>query len=122
VAAREPAGRTDEFVLSQGSSVRNVKCAPDHARPRRSNQLHEESAKLLKNKIAVIYGAGGAVGGALARAFARQGARVFLTGHTLVSVEARSVRSWISYEDFAVAILDAIEWPRHIQRRFTVGY
>jgi putative NADH-flavin reductase len=31
-------------------------------------------------------------------------------------------RSRISYEDFAVAILDEIEWPRHIQRRFTVGY
>jgi putative NADH-flavin reductase len=33
-----------------------------------------------------------------------------------------SGRSWISYEDFAAAILDEIEWPRHIQRRFTVGY
>jgi len=31
-------------------------------------------------------------------------------------------RSWISYEDFAVAILDEIESPRYIQRRFTVGY
>ena len=31
-------------------------------------------------------------------------------------------RSHISYEDFAVAILDEIEEPRHIQRRFTVGY
>ena len=31
-------------------------------------------------------------------------------------------RSWISYEDFAFAILDEIEWPQHIQRRFTVGY
>jgi putative NADH-flavin reductase len=31
-------------------------------------------------------------------------------------------RSWISYEDFAVAIVDEIEWPRHIQGRFTVGY
>jgi len=35
---------------------------------------------LLENKNAVIYGAGGAVGGAVARAFAREGARVFLTG------------------------------------------
>ncbi|HEX4448566.1 MAG TPA: SDR family oxidoreductase [Polyangiaceae bacterium] len=35
---------------------------------------------LLKNKNAVIYGAGGAVGGAVARAFAREGARVFLAG------------------------------------------
>jgi NAD(P)-dependent dehydrogenase (short-subunit alcohol dehydrogenase family) len=43
---------------------------------------------LLTNKNAVVYGAGGAVGGAVARAFARQGARVFLTGRTLSKVEA----------------------------------
>ena len=43
---------------------------------------------LLENKSAVIYGAGGAVGSALARAFARDGARVFLAGRTLAKVEA----------------------------------
>jgi len=31
-------------------------------------------------------------------------------------------RSWISYEDFAVALADEIERPAHIRRRFTVGY
>jgi NAD(P)-dependent dehydrogenase (short-subunit alcohol dehydrogenase family) len=35
---------------------------------------------LLEGKTAVIYGAGGAIGGAVARAFAREGARLFLTG------------------------------------------
>lgn len=34
----------------------------------------------LKNKTAVIYGAGGAIGSAVARTFAKEGARVFLTG------------------------------------------
>jgi NAD(P)-dependent dehydrogenase (short-subunit alcohol dehydrogenase family) len=42
----------------------------------------------LKDKIAVIYGAGGGIGGAVARAFAREGARLFLTGRRLASVEA----------------------------------
>ncbi len=42
---------------------------------------------LLKNKNAVIYGAGGAVGGAVARAFGREGARLFLTGRNLASVD-----------------------------------
>jgi NAD(P)-dependent dehydrogenase (short-subunit alcohol dehydrogenase family) len=42
---------------------------------------------LLKNKSAVIYGSGGAVGGAVARAFAREGAHVFLAGHRVASVE-----------------------------------
>jgi NAD(P)-dependent dehydrogenase (short-subunit alcohol dehydrogenase family) len=43
---------------------------------------------LLKNKVAVIYGAGGAIGGAVARSFASEGARVFLTGRQRASVEA----------------------------------
>src|SRR6266849_2921967 len=43
---------------------------------------------LLSNKNAVIYGAGGAIGGAVARAFAREGATVFLTGRGLKEVES----------------------------------
>ncbi|MGE5802596.1 MAG: SDR family NAD(P)-dependent oxidoreductase [Gemmatimonadota bacterium] len=43
---------------------------------------------LLKHKVAVIYGAGGGVGGAVARAFAREGANVFLTGRHRAPVEA----------------------------------
>jgi hypothetical protein len=31
-------------------------------------------------------------------------------------------KSWISYEDFAVALLDEIEAPKHVRQRFTVGY
>jgi NAD(P)-dependent dehydrogenase (short-subunit alcohol dehydrogenase family) len=42
---------------------------------------------MLQDKVAVIYGAGGAIGGAVARAFAAEGARVFLTGHVLAPVE-----------------------------------
>ncbi|MBN8636705.1 MAG: SDR family oxidoreductase [Anaerolineae bacterium] len=43
---------------------------------------------LLVNKIAVIYGGAGAVGGAIARAFAREGARVFLAGRTRATLES----------------------------------
>ena len=42
---------------------------------------------ILKDKVAVIYGAGGAIGGAVARAFASEGARLFLTGRVLAPVE-----------------------------------
>jgi putative NADH-flavin reductase len=31
-------------------------------------------------------------------------------------------KSWISFEDFAVALADEIERPAHIRTRFTVGY
>ena len=43
---------------------------------------------LLENKNAVIYGGGGSIGGAVARAFAREGARVFLAGRTPATLEA----------------------------------
>jgi NAD(P)-dependent dehydrogenase (short-subunit alcohol dehydrogenase family) len=42
---------------------------------------------LLDGKNAVIYGGGGAIGGAVARAFAREGARVHLAGRTLEKLE-----------------------------------
>ncbi|HZM46582.1 MAG TPA: SDR family oxidoreductase [Burkholderiales bacterium] len=43
---------------------------------------------LLENKNAVIYGGGGAIGGAVARVFAREGARVFLAGRTQSKLDA----------------------------------
>ncbi len=42
---------------------------------------------LLEDKNAIIYGAGGAIGCVVARAFAREGAGVFLAGRTLQSLE-----------------------------------
>jgi NAD(P)-dependent dehydrogenase (short-subunit alcohol dehydrogenase family) len=42
----------------------------------------------LKDKIAVIHGGGGALGGAAAWAFAREGARVFLAGRTPARLDA----------------------------------
>jgi NAD(P)-dependent dehydrogenase (short-subunit alcohol dehydrogenase family) len=43
---------------------------------------------MLKDKVAVIYGAGGGVGGAVARAYSREGAKLFLTGRRRAPVEA----------------------------------
>lgn len=37
---------------------------------------------LLENKVAVIYGGGGRIGAGVARAFGREGARIFLEGRT----------------------------------------
>jgi 3-oxoacyl-[acyl-carrier protein] reductase len=45
------------------------------------------STSLLQNKHAVIFGAGGAVGEAVAKEFAAQGATVFLSGRRLANVE-----------------------------------
>ena len=42
---------------------------------------------LLEGKNAIIYGGGGAIGSAVARAFAAEGARVYLAGRTLEKLE-----------------------------------
>jgi NAD(P)-dependent dehydrogenase (short-subunit alcohol dehydrogenase family) len=42
---------------------------------------------LLQNRNAVIYGGGGAIGGAVARVFAREGATVFIAGRTRASLD-----------------------------------
>ncbi|XRQ05157.1 SDR family NAD(P)-dependent oxidoreductase, partial [Actinomadura welshii] len=43
---------------------------------------------LLENKTAIIYGGGGSIGGAMARGFAAEGARVFLAGRTPAPLDA----------------------------------
>lgn len=49
---------------------------------------------MLNGKIAVVHGAGGAIGSGVARSFAREGAKVFLSGRRLASVAsvAREIR------------------------------
>ena len=50
---------------------------------------------LLANKTAIVYGGGGAIGGAAARVFAREGARVHLAGRTRskLAAVARDIQS-----------------------------
>lgn len=64
---------------------------------------------MLQNKNAVIYGAGGSLGGAVAKALAQAGAHVFLTGRTLGPLEkiASEIRS--GGGKAAVALVDALD-------------
>src|SRR4030095_8863278 len=73
---------------------------------------------LPQNKNAVIYGAGGAIGGAVARAFAREGAKLFLTGRRGAPVEAVAkdiVSAGGSAEPAEVDALDEQAIDRHLQ-------
>jgi NAD(P)-dependent dehydrogenase (short-subunit alcohol dehydrogenase family) len=73
---------------------------------------------LLQDKVAVIYGAGGAIGGAVARAFASEGARLFLTGRQLAPVEAvanQIVAAGGSAEAAQVDALDEQAVDQHLQ-------
>ena len=64
---------------------------------------------MLQDKVAVIYGAGGAIGGAVARAFASEGAKVFLTGRLRGPVEA-AAQDIVSAGGFAAAAeVDAVD-------------
>ena len=64
---------------------------------------------LLKNKVAVIFAAGGAVGASVAREFVREGATVFLSGRNLASVKkiAREIGS--SDAQVSVEQIDALD-------------
>lgn len=73
---------------------------------------------MLNDKVAVIYGAGGGIGGAVARAFAREGAKVFLTGRRLAPVEAvakEAVSAGGSAEASEVDALDERAVDEHLQ-------
>ncbi|MGJ6964408.1 SDR family NAD(P)-dependent oxidoreductase [Streptosporangium sp. G11] len=73
---------------------------------------------ILKDKVAVIYGAGGGIGGAIARAFASEGAAVFLTGRRLAPVEVVAkdiVSAGGSAEAAEVDAIDEQAVDRHLQ-------
>ena len=64
---------------------------------------------LLEHKVAVVYGGGGKVGGAVARAFAREGARVFLAGRTEAPLEAVAEEIRGAGGEAAAATLDVLD-------------
>jgi NAD(P)-dependent dehydrogenase (short-subunit alcohol dehydrogenase family) len=64
---------------------------------------------MLKDKVAVIYGAGGAIGSAVARAFAREGASLFLTGRQRASLEAVAKEMHSAGGSIKAAEIDALD-------------
>ena len=73
---------------------------------------------ILRNKVAVIYGAGGGIGGAVARAFAKEGAKVFLTGLHGAAVEAMArdiIAAGGSAEAAEVDALNEHDIDKHLQ-------
>jgi NAD(P)-dependent dehydrogenase (short-subunit alcohol dehydrogenase family) len=86
--------------------------------PHRASKDRKEPEMMLNDKVAVIYGAGGAIGGATARAFAAEGATLFLTGRNLAPVEAVAkdiVAAGGSAEAAEVDAFDEQALDRHLQ-------
>jgi hypothetical protein len=79
---------------------------------------NKETNMMLKNKVAVIYGAGGSIGGAVAHAFAREGATVFLTGRkraAVALVAKEIVSAGGAAETAEVDALDEQAVEKHLQ-------
>ncbi len=64
---------------------------------------------MLDGKVAVIYGAGGSIGGAVARTFAQEGARVFLAGRTGATIEKVAEDIRLHGGEADTAIVDALD-------------
>jgi len=67
------------------------------------------SASLLQGKHAVVFGAGGSVGAAVAKEFAAEGADVFLAGRTRSNVEEVSRRIASAGGKAHAAVVDALD-------------
>ena len=64
---------------------------------------------LLGGKTAIIYGAGGSIGAAVAATFAREGATVVLAGRTLDSLDAVAKQITADGGQARVSVLDALD-------------
>jgi NAD(P)-dependent dehydrogenase (short-subunit alcohol dehydrogenase family) len=64
---------------------------------------------LLKDKNAVIYGAAGAIGSAVAQKFASEGARVFLAGRNLAALDAVAKQITEAGGKAETAVVDALD-------------
>ena len=72
---------------------------------------------LLESKNAVIYGAGGSIGGAVARAFAREGARCFSPAARAATLEAVAEEIRSAGGAAETAEVDALDEARSTPRR-----
>jgi NAD(P)-dependent dehydrogenase (short-subunit alcohol dehydrogenase family) len=74
---------------------------------------------MLSNKNAIIYGAGGSLGSAVSKALAEAGAKVFLTGRTLNSLEKVAdeiIRAGGDADIYQVNALNETEISAHIKK------
>jgi NAD(P)-dependent dehydrogenase (short-subunit alcohol dehydrogenase family) len=67
------------------------------------------NAHMLQDKSAVVFGAGGSIGAAIAKEFATEGARVFLAGRTKASLEAVAKQIIADGGDARTAVFDVLD-------------
>jgi len=67
------------------------------------------SGRTLENKCAVVFGAGGSIGAAVAREFAAEGARVFLAGRRKANLEAVAEQIAAAGGKAETTVVDALD-------------
>ena len=73
------------------------------------NQGVGTNGRMLEGKCAVVFGAGGSIGAAVAREFAAEGARVFLAGRTKASLEAVAKQITTAGGGAQTTVVDALD-------------
>jgi 3-oxoacyl-[acyl-carrier protein] reductase len=76
---------------------------------RKQTDFINNDTMLLQNKNAIVYGAGGSIGGAVAKAFAKDGAKVFLTGRTVEKLDAVAKEIVDNGGRAETAVVDALD-------------
>jgi len=66
-------------------------------------------ARILEHKSAVVFGAGGSIGAAVAKEFAAEGARVFLAGRTKDNLEAVAQQITAAGGEAHTTVVDALD-------------
>jgi len=110
--AMEAASRR-EFLASGAAVAVPFAAAAPGGRPGAANR-----PGLLAGKRAVIYGAAGAIGSAVSRAFAREGAMLFLAGRTRERVDALAAELSQAGAQATPAAVDALDHTA-IERHLT---
>src|SRR5450755_2870678 len=66
-------------------------------------------ARMLEGKTAVVFGASGSIGAAVAKEFAAEGARVFLAGRTKARLEAVANHIIAAGGEAQTTVVDALD-------------
>jgi len=81
---------------------------PENRSRNQNEEKQMNGTSLLNGKNAVVFGAGGSIGAAVAKEFAKEGARVFLAGRTKASLEAVAKQITTSGGAAQTAVVDTL--------------
>jgi 3-oxoacyl-[acyl-carrier protein] reductase len=100
-------GESRPLGCQQPEAARGPEAAPLYAPAVWKEKMNDSS--ILKDKRAVVFGAGGSIGAAVARKFGAEGAEVFLAGRTESTLDAVTRQINESGGQASYAVIDALD-------------